>query len=341
MQRARTIKRLVESEQFGISVLQECKGLPWDPKESGEYDPSLTLPLKFVFPLTVSNSSIESAPQFNLEFPAPSSSSTGGMMPRHRAKRKSPPVHDEPMSLESHVKGTKRSVEVELPDEDLPSARYLRVSIVQSDGSSSELFVNEEKLQPNIEPQDEFPERFLQEGINREMDSLHSFNTYVQVPLQNLSVQERNRIIGSRFVNRWKGDAVKSRLVVQAYRQVIDDRGEIFAATPLFASLKLLLILAFVFHWNIVGYDVNTAFLHASLPEQERVHIWPPKEFASPDNSVVWLLLKSLYGLRTSPHGWQSHISQIFRQIGLIEFKSEGSVWRSISSDFFPADLCG
>ena len=50
VQRSRTIKRVPLEEQKDFTILQNVKGLPWDPKQSGSYDPSFTLPLRFIPP---------------------------------------------------------------------------------------------------------------------------------------------------------------------------------------------------------------------------------------------------------------------------------------------------
>jgi hypothetical protein len=144
-----------------------------------------------------------------------------------------------------------------------------------------------------------------------------------------------SEVIPSRFVNKWKNSKVKSRLVVQAYNEQVDDRDDIYAATPLISALKVLLLLSLSLSWSIVGFDVNTAFLHASIPESSFVFIWPPKEYASENDSVVWQLKKSLYGLRTSPKAWQDHVFNVFTEAQLIQMRSECNVWRNQQSNFF------
>jgi len=56
VQRSRTIKRVPLEEQKDFTILQNVKGLPWDPKQSGAYDPSFTLPLRFIPPQITTHS---------------------------------------------------------------------------------------------------------------------------------------------------------------------------------------------------------------------------------------------------------------------------------------------
>jgi len=148
------------------------------------------------------------------------------------------------------------------------------------------------------------------------MTSITSFETFIPVPADSISVPI-TQVIPSRFVNKWKNSAVKSRLVVQAYNQEVQDQEEIYAATPLISTLNILLLLALTFNWVIMGFDVNTAFLHAQIPDDQPTFIWPPKEVSTPDNPIVWPLKKSLYGLRTSPKAWQDHVFKVFTEVGL------------------------
>ena len=53
---------------------------------------------------------------------------------------------------------------------------------------------------------------------------------------------------------------------------------DIYASTPLFVILRVLLTVAMARSWRIRLGDVSTAFLHAPLGNQH-VYIWPPKEY--------------------------------------------------------------
>ena len=249
-------------------------------------------------------------------------------VPRRRLTRKIDP------SQTKFSQGLVRQRSFELDDDELQATQLQRVAIITIDGSERAFPTNDEFLVPDIHPQDEFPEHLLRQGIQDEMNSITSFETFIPVRVDELPVPV-SEVIPSRFVNKWKNSKVKSRLVVQAYNQHIEDQDDIYAATPLISILKVLLLLSLSLSWSIVGFDVNTAFLHASIPVTSNIFIWPPKEYASEDGSVVWQLKKSLYGLRTSPKAWQDHVFNVFNEAQLIQMRSECNVWRNQQSNFF------
>eukprot|EP00971_Amphidinium_carterae_P322565 6410938-Amphidinium_carterae.3 len=78
--------------------------------------------------------------------------------------------------------------------------------------------------------------------------------------------------------------------------------------------LRLALAMASVFGWMVASAEISTAFLYASLHQDDvdlgfdTVYVRPPKilvkeGLVSP--GILWKLKKSLYGLRTSPLAWE------------------------------------
>ena len=104
-------------------------------------------------------------------------------------------------------------------------------------------------------------------------------------------------------------DKYKARICVNGNRQragVDYDPGELFAPVAKFTSFRVLVALAAANGWTLRQFDVETAFLYADL--EEEVYVRPPKGFEEYDeegNALVWLLHKSLYGLRQAPRNWR------------------------------------
>ena len=130
-------------------------------------------------------------------------------VPRRRLTRKVDP------SQTQYSQGLVRKRSFELDDNDLQATQVQRVAAITIDGSERLLPTNDEFLQPDIQPQDEFPEHLLRQGIQDEMNSITSFDTFVAVKVDEIPVSV-SEVIPSRFVNKWKNSKVKSRLVVQA-----------------------------------------------------------------------------------------------------------------------------
>ena len=101
--------------------------------------------------------------------------------------------------------------------------------------------------------------------------------------------------------------------------QVITDRHLLFASTPLFCILRVLLTMALVYNWSVSAGDVSVACLHAEAISYNLV-MRPPHEFYNDDNRhIMWRLNKASYGLRSSPKQWQDHIAHILTvALGLV-----------------------
>lgn len=73
--------------------------------------------------------------------------------------------------------------------------------------------------------------------------------------------------------------------------------------------------------------DCKNAFLHPDLPENKTVICKPPNgcPLSSPD--VLWLLCKTIYGLRCSPHHWYKYITDAFKWLGLSPLPNEPCIY--------------
>ena len=114
------------------------------------------------------------------------------------------------------------------------------------------------------------------------------------MPANNLTPDQLRECIPTRWVHRAKGLAVKSRIVVKGYKQIIEDKDDTFASTPSFTTLRLLLVMAIARNWFCLGADVSTAFLHALWTGPD-TFVWPPEEFY-PQGGVVWKLKRLCMG---------------------------------------------
>lgn len=126
----------------------------------------------------------------------------------------------------------------------------------------------------------------------------------------------------------------KARLVAKGYsqREGIDFK-EIFSPVVKHTSIRVILALVAASNLELKQMDVKSAFLHGHLEEtiymsQPKGHVVPRKEH------VVYLLQRSLYGLKQSPRQWYKRFESFVISKGFnrssydccVYFKKEGSI---------------
>eukprot|EP00438_Fugacium_kawagutii_P035748 Skav229342 [mRNA] locus=scaffold2596:309131:310621:- [translate_table: standard] len=149
---------------------------------------------------------------------------------------------------------------------------------------------------------------------------------FEEITIEQATEEEKQNIIGSRWVHREKGDEVRSRIVGLGYDENIKDADDIYASTPLFSILRVILCLAIVRGWSVRVGDISTAFLHAAL-NATGILLRPPSEFYQNKN-ILWRLKKAMYGLRSSPKAWQDHLASVLQRLGYIRLISEPNVFK-------------
>ena len=175
-----------------------------------------------------------------------------------------------------------------------------------------------------------FAEDDIKRAMLKEGESLHG--TYDPVSKASFTKQQLKQVIQTRWVVQPRpaqdGEtSLRARFVAKGFKQqILDPSLETYASTPSHLSLRILLILSLVNHWDVVTADISSAFLQAPIPEGELVLVKPPPELEqNPD--VLWKLRKALYGLKTSPKLWQQHLSSKLEELGLRKNKADPCIF--------------
>lgn len=167
-----------------------------------------------------------------------------------------------------------------------------------------------------------------QAAMDAEMAQLDKLGTYTKVTLP-----RDRKAISCTWVYRQKRNAAgetlkyKARLVARGFSQRPGfdfDEDRLYALVVRLETLRILLVMAAMFDWEIDQVDVVGAYLNGTLKEE--IYMTQPEGF-NDDSDSVWKLIKSLYGLKQSGQVWNSKIDQFLKSIGFTQLKSDPCVY--------------
>ena len=125
------------------------------------------------------------------------------------------------------------------------------------------------------------------EGMKHEVEHMKKQGVYSEVNINDLTPEQQATIIESRWVLRDKGDKVRARIVAKGYTEQIEDADKIYASTPIFSTLRILLTMAMAKQWTVKAGDISVAFLHANAATKDLLHV-------APTRVLQWLLANSM-----------------------------------------------
>jgi hypothetical protein len=155
---------------------------------------------------------------------------------------------------------------------------------------------------------------------------------------------EGRKAIGCRWVLEFKddnkgGSVYKARLVAQGFSQIPGvDYGSTFAPVVKPASVRLIAALACKNDWELDTFDAKRAFLWGTLKEE--IHMRQPKGFEEGDWKVlVWLMLRTIYGLKQSAMEWYEQVRSIMSDLGFVRSEADHAVFYYDGDDDTTAGL--
>ena len=152
--------------------------------------------------------------------------------------------------------------------------------------------------------------------MNQEISALETNDTWEITELP-----PDQKAISSKWVYKikFKPDGTverfKARFVVRGFDQLPDeDYSDTFSSVAKLSTVRTLLAIATVKHWNIHQLDINNAFLHGFLDEE--VYIIPPAGYTKATGKVC-RLKKSLYGLKQASRQWNKEFTSFLNSHGV------------------------
>jgi hypothetical protein len=168
------------------------------------------------------------------------------------------------------------------------------------------------------------------EALQSEINALHELDTFELVDrpvgfnimkgkvICKLKRDELGQI--ERYKCRYVGCGYSQREGIDYYEH------QIWAPTGQHATLRCLFVHAVRHNYDLRHVDISTAFLHGDL--KEKVYLEQPPVL-NDGTDRVWLLKKSLYGLKQAGRQWHIKLSEALKKLG---FKRAG---------YDPALFCG
>ncbi|KAJ0391590.1 hypothetical protein P43SY_011493 [Pythium insidiosum] len=181
------------------------------------------------------------------------------------------------------------------------------------------------------------------EGNIRFMERHTLTRTYATRMLTNAfgdAVPPTHRVITCRWVYAAKADAdgyvvrFKARLVIHGFRQRMGiDYFDTYAPVVRFDTIRAIFYYALWRKWEILQFDVKTAFLHGELSEQVYMELPPGREG---NKQRVCRLLKSLYGLKQAPRVWNLTLHNTLLSLGLRRLDQDHGLYARQVGDAAP-----
>ncbi|PKU75288.1 Retrovirus-related Pol polyprotein from transposon TNT 1-94 [Dendrobium catenatum] len=165
------------------------------------------------------------------------------------------------------------------------------------------------------------------QAMSQEFQALQAQGTWELV-----KPEPHYNVLGCRWTFRTKFNSdgtiarYKARLVAKGYNQEHGiDYTETFSPVAKMPTIRVLILTALHYNWNIHQLDVSNAFLHGTL--SENVYMQQPQGFQdSLHPNHVCKLKKALYGLKQSPREWYSTLSTHLLRYGFKISNSDQSL---------------
>eukprot|EP00804_Cyclotella_cryptica_P030371 CCRYP_011900-RA/>CCRYP_011900-RA protein AED:0.20 eAED:-0.11 QI:0/0/0/1/1/1/3/0/1923 len=165
-------------------------------------------------------------------------------------------------------------------------------------------------------------------SYNEEKGGLESMQVFERINKKQYLLLKRSGRIGKALPSMCvlvvktdkdgKPNRAKSRIVVLGnFEDRIYDKSQKYAPVLKYTSLRLLTSKAVSDKRVLQQGDCKNAFCQAYLPEDELTVVRPPVGDPAYSRDEYWLLKKTLYGLRRSPHHWFHKITSILKDMGL------------------------
>ncbi len=170
-----------------------------------------------------------------------------------------------------------------------------------------------------------------QESIQLERDQLDEYDTWIEKGVSFKPGPEYKRI-NVHFVFDVKHDGRhKSRLVAGGHMTDVP-LDSVYSGVVSLRSLRIVVFLAELNNLELWGADISNTYLEAYT--KEKVYFKAPKGFGELEGHVM-IIVKALYGLRSSGLRWHEKFADTLRCEGFFPSKADPDVWMRRNGDLY------
>jgi hypothetical protein len=166
------------------------------------------------------------------------------------------------------------------------------------------------------------------EAMLQELTALTRNHTWELVPRP-----AQTNILKNKWLFRIKRNAdgsvehYKARLMAKGFTQQPGlDYAKTFSPVIKFPTIRVVLTLVAVYHWQVRQLDISNAFLHGHLDKD--LFMEQPigfKDATHPD--YVCRLRRSLYGLKQAPRAWFERVTRFLLSLGFVQSQADHSLF--------------
>ena len=154
-------------------------------------------------------------------------------------------------------------------------------------------------------------------ACSEELMAMKNNHVYEEVALADI----KDKVVKGRWVFNVKdeptGERFKARLVAKGFSQIKGENFvDIYAPVMSFDTLRFILALASIKHWEFAQLDDKSAFLNGAIDYD--VYFQPP-DGCNIKTGNCWKLKRGLYGLKQAPQIWFHTISKVLNKCGFTQ----------------------
>ena len=356
--RTRTIRRQIEPEKYDRQLMDIINAPPWTPVAPTEaLLPTMLIPANTTSATqqltTQTQTTVETTQQQTQTAEASTSHQQETIVDLPMATAPTSPTRRQPLPMPKRQqpdeitqgsepkqqRTTEQQQPVQRPEQVEPPTTRMRINAIQVTTKRGETITrttceDEQEveldrilLEPMVHNTEGLDKKTI-EGMKHEVEQMKKQCVYSEVNIKDLTPEQQATIIESRWVFRDKGDKARARIVAKGNTEQIQDADTIYASTPIFCILRILLTKAMAKQWTVKAGDISVAFLHANAATKD-LYMWPPQEFYNDSWQTVWRLHKAMYGVRSSPSASRNHLAQILQDLNMTRLKSEPNVYKT------------